>query len=118
MKAHKVADSDKGAAELDALMEAIHGPDWVPAGNGLDMTDAEFREWETKQMDALWAQLDAEAKTYRESHIILQRVRRVLREMLASQAELGLTMSGLQPVLDLAHELNPSFRSAPQAPPF
>lgn len=71
-----------------------------------DMTDAEYRDWETRQMDRLHAELDAERDQWRESHLQLQKVRRVLRTFMESP----ISLSALQPVMALAMELNESLR--------
>ena len=106
-KADKLADSTPGAESLDVLFTAIHGQDWIPEGNGLNLSDEEYRAWEDAQLERLHAAMDAEQQKHRASHITLQRVRRVLREFALTSP---ITASALQPVLALAHELNPSLR--------
>ena len=103
-KAHKIADVDRGAAELELVMTAMYGEDWQPKGNGWGLSDAEHAEWQARQMEKLYSEIASEHAAHRESHIQLQQVRRILRTF----ALAPVTMSSLQPVLDLAKKLNPS----------
>ena len=100
MKADKLADVQAGA-ESYAVLEAALGE--LP-GNGWNMTDEEYRRWQERQMERIYQQIEQEQQTHRESHIQLQEVKRILRTF----AMAPVTASSLQPVLDLAHKLNPS----------
>ena len=115
-KAARLADTDKGATELDILMTGLYGQDWVPEGNGLNLSDEEHREWEARQMERIYSEIAKEQETHREAFQTLQKVRRVLREF----AKAPVTISSLQPVLELAHDLNPSLRDElnPEPSPF
>jgi hypothetical protein len=115
-KVARLAESDKGAAELEVLMTALHGQDWVPEGNGWNLTDEEHRAMEARQLEQLYSEIEAEHAKHRQAFITLQKVKRTLREF----ALAPVTISSLQPVLELAHELNPSLRDElnPEPNPF
>ncbi len=104
MKADKILDTDNGAESLGILLDGMHGPDWHPQGNGWNLSDAEYREWQDREYARMRESLEAEMETHRASHQQLQQVRRILRDFAKAPG----TLSSLQPVLELAHALNPS----------
>ena len=116
LKASKLADTDKGAMELDILMTGLHGQDWVPEGNGWNLTDEEHRAMEARLLEQLYSEIEAEHAKHRQAFITLQKVKRTLREFALAEV----SMSSLQPVLALAHELNPGLSDEinPEPNPF
>jgi hypothetical protein len=115
-KAARLADSDKGAAEVEALMTALEGPRWRPRGNGWEMSDQEWKDYVNRELAKGHEEDDARIEQWREAFITLQKVKRTLREF----ALAPVSISSLQPVLELAHELNPSLRDElnPEPNPF
>lgn len=109
MKADKILETDSGAESLGILLDGMHGPDWHPQGNGWAFSDEEYREWQDREYARMRESLEAEHEQYRASHQQLQQVRRILREFALSHHDSGhYTLSMLQGLLELAHELNPS----------
>lgn len=72
-----------------------------------EMTPTEVAEHDARQMDRDYAAMAAERDAHADAFRELQRVRRVLRAFVLAP----ISASSLQPVLDLAHDLNPSLRA-------
>jgi uncharacterized protein YhdP len=119
-KVARLADSDKGAAELEVLMTALHGQDWVPEGNGWNLSDDEHRAMEARQLEQLYSEIEAEHAKHRQAFITLQKVKRILRDFRLRSAREGLTLSAMQPVLELCDDLNPGLQDEllPEPNPF
>ena len=70
------------------------------------MTEAEQYEQEAREMEQDFAAMAAERARNAEAYATLLKVKRILREFTLAP----ISISSLQPVINLAHELNPSLR--------
>ena len=80
--------------------------DPMETGRYDEPTAEEQREYETRALEALYAEMAAENARNAGAYQELQRVRAILRAFVLAP----ISVSSLQPVIDLAHKLNPSLR--------
>lgn len=76
--------------------------DPMETGRFDEMTPAELREREERQMDQDYAEMALLAAKHAEAYRQMAKVTRILREFTLAP----ISISSLQPVINLAHELN------------
>lgn len=80
--------------------------DPMETGRYDEPTAEEQREYEARALDQLHEEMAAELQRNAEAYATLMTVKRILREFTLAP----ISISSLQPVIELAHSLNPSLR--------